>query len=241
MLVLNMGIPRSGTTWAFNVLRCIFLAKGQEYVAINPQGISQTNAALRSAPETGNVIIHTHDVTENIIEYSCRKQCPAFFNIRDPRDVVVSQMRLHDASFSEAVRMTYSAFHSLQTASRIPGLMLIPYEHITRHAEALVFQMAMRIGKYLNPAMVSEIVDRTSITQHRRRMEQVVGCNGQSKIEVNSCFSGRRNVQYDAESLITDRHIQSGKTGRWKEELGHEEQDELDRVFASIIGQLGFD
>lgn len=241
MLVLNMGIPRSGTTWVFNVLRSIFLLKEQEYEAINPQGIFETDAALRSAPKTGNVIIHLHDVTDYVIEYSRQNNCPAFFNIRDPRDVVVSQMRLHDASFREAVIMTNSAFRSLQAATRIPGLMLIPYDQIARHAVALVFQIGMRIGQYLTPAMIAEIVDRTSIAQHRSRMEQVIGTDGQSGIEVDRIFSGRRDVHYDTESLITDRHIQSGKTGRWKDELDSKQQADLNRFFAAIIDQLGFD
>lgn len=236
-----MGIPRSGTTWAFNVLRNIYSAKGQEYETINPQGERETDAALHSAPKAGNVIIHFHDVTQNVIEYARRENCAAFFNIRDPRDVVVSLMRLHDANFSEAVRMTSSAFRSLQSASRIPNLMVIPYEHIGIHAEALIFQMGLRLGQYLSPATVSAITDRNSITQHRKIMEQVSSNDEQSGARVKSIFSGRRNVHYDTGTLITDRHIQSGKSGRWKDELESKEQDHLNHAFAEIINQLGFD
>jgi hypothetical protein len=119
--------------------------------------------------------------------------------------------------------------------------MLIPYAHINHHAEALVFQMALRIGQYLTPAMISDIVDQTSMTRHKRKMEQVLDNDRRSEVDVGRIFSGRRNVQYDTESLITDRHIQSGKSGRWKDELDREQQAHLNRVFAEIIYQLGFD
>lgn len=236
-----MGIPRSGTTWAFNVLRNIYSARGQKYETMNPQGIRETDEALHSVPESSNIIIHFHDVTQKVIECAREQNCVAFFNFRDPRDVVVSLMHLHDATFSEAVRMTTSAFNSMQSASRIPNLMLIPYEHIGVHAEALIFQMGLRLGQYLPPAIVSEIADRNNITKHLKIMEQVSSDDEHSGARVKSIFSGRRNVQYDTETLITDRHIQSGKSGRWRDELDDQEQEHLNLAFTAIVEQLGFD
>ena len=45
----------------------------------------------------------------------------------------------------------------------------------------------------------------------------------------------------DSTHLINDRHIQSGATGRWKEELTQDQQDEVNRTFAEVIARFGFD
>lgn len=240
MLILNMGIPRSGTTWAYNVFRHILDNSGLPYDTSNPHGATAVDAELASASPDRTTILHLHDVTENVVRRACSPGCAAFFNIRDPRDVVVSQMHLHDANFKEAVQMTLGAFVSLQRASAIPGLMLIPYDHIKNHAEALIYQMALRVGHFVALQKAADIEEDTSIGKHHAKMNQVIQQQEQPESGIKSIFTGRRHVKCDEKSLITDRHIQSGETGRWKEELGPDQQEELNRVFANILQQIGF-
>ena len=240
MLILNMGIPRSGTTWAFNVFRHILDRRGLAYDIANPSGGPAVDAVLASVAPRRNMIVHFHEVTENVIQRAGSTDCAAFFNVRDPRDVVVSQMHLHDAGLAEAIKMTMAAFWSLQQASGIPDLMLIPYEHIKDHAEALIYQMALRIGHFISPREAAEIAELTSIGKHREKMQQVAQRHGEPESGVKRVFSGWRHVKYDESSLITDKHIQSGETGRWKKELDPQQQEELNKAFASILKQLGF-
>ena len=173
MLILNMGVPRSGTTWAYNVFRHILDNKGLAYEVSNPSGGPAVDALLASSSPDKNMIMHFHDVTENVKKRACAPDCSAFFNVRDPRDIVVSQMQLHDAEFHEAAEMTLTAFWSLQQASAIPGLMLIPYEHIKDHAEALIYQMALKLGQFITPQEAAEIAELTSIGKHREKMNHV--------------------------------------------------------------------
>jgi len=240
MLILNMGIPRSGSTWAFNVFRRILEFKNLSYETSNPLNASAVNEEIASNAQDHIKILHFHDVTENVITRARSPECAAFFNIRDPRDVVVSLMQLHDAEFREAMTMAASAFMSLQLASRIPGLMLIPYDHIVDHPEALIFQMALKIGHYIAPQAAADIAEQTSIGKHQARMDYVTQNHDQPEAGIQSAFSGRRHVKFDETSLITDRHIQSGKTGRWKEELSLDHQEELNKTFSNILRQLGY-
>lgn len=240
MLVLNMGIPRSGSTWAYNVLRQILDGKQLPYDTANPLNPAEVDKDIASADPERIKIIHMHDVTPAVVARARQPKCAVFFNIRDPRDVVVSLMKLHDAEFSEAVVMAQSSYVSLQHASGIPGLMLIPYDHLRQHPEALIYQMALRIGHFIPLNVAAEIAESTSVARHRATMDHVASAESIVDENIGSVFSGRRQIRFDEASLITDRHIQSGKTGRWKDELDTDQQEELNRVFESIITQLGF-
>lgn len=236
MLILNMGIPRSGTTWAFNVFRHLFDTAALPYTTANPSGFTDVDAAIGAATPGTNTILHFHDVTDRVLQRAAAADCAAFFNYRDPRDVVVSQMRLHETGFDTAVQMTLSAFMSFQKASAIPGLMLIPYPHIGQHAEALIFQMALKTGQFITTAQAATIAAATSIGRHQDKMQDVNTAGNAASV-----FSGQRHVRYDSDSLITDRHIQSGKTGRWKDELDQDQQAAVNQAFAAIVSQLGLD
>lgn len=241
MVILNMGIPRSGTTWVYNVLRSIYSAQGEGCSVLNPLHPVEVENALLSVNENNNTIIHFHDVTESVINFTTQHRCAAFFNFRDPRDVVVSQMRLHDADFEVAVQMTMRAFESFHSATRIPGMMMIPYNHINAHADALIFQIGIRLGRFLRPSEISGIAKETSMARHRKMMHEAASKESDASDKIKASFSGVRNVKYNSETLITDRHIQSGKSGRWKKELDNNQRQVVNRVFNPIIEQFGFE
>lgn len=242
MIILNMGIPRSGTTWAFNVLRYILEAKDVPYATRNANSRAEVDAALAATKPAENLILHFHDITDAAFEAARRPGVASFFCFRDPRDVVVSQMRLHDADFPAAVRAIQAAFKCFKSALGIPGIMVIPYPHIRDHAEALIFQMATTIGRFLTPQTVGDIAQRTSIERHKEVMETLNRpAVGRAEGDAETIFTGVREILMDSTHFINDRHIQSGATGRWKEELTQDQQDEVNRTFAEVIARLGFD
>lgn len=239
MIILNMGIPRSGTIWAFNVLRYILNAVQIPHETINANTPAKVNSIIEDLKPGGSLIIHFHDITVSVRQLMNKQDAISFFNYRDPRDVVVSQMHLHDAPFHIATQMTMLAFKNFEVVLQSPGVMLIPYPHIKMHAAALIFQMALRMGKYIDLRTVHEIAEKTSVQKHKRIMKQV-NLSGEGG-NVQSDFIGKRNIKCDATYLINDRHIQSGVNGRWKHELSTSQQEEVNQIFAPIIKFLGFD
>ncbi len=254
MIVLNMGIPRSGTVWAFNVFRGIFETLDLPYRTCNANSPADVDAALNSAISAAgaispagavsaaepddNLIVHFHDLTGRVEQVAASPDAALFFNYRDPRDIVVSQMKLHGVGFPMAVRMTMEAFRALLAVTKMPGAMLIPYPHIGPHAEALIFQMGLRLGYLLDLVSVRAIAQRTSAARHQQLMKRV---DGSAEQDVRSAFTGQRWIRYDESTLVTDRHIQSGKDGRFKDELSPSQQTEVNRIFADVIDWLGFD
>jgi hypothetical protein len=122
----------------------------------------------------------------------------------------------------------------------LPGIVLIPYPHISEHPEALIFQMATRLGILLKPAELQAIARETSADQHRRVM---AGVQAATDTDAGMAVAQleRRSIRYDEQRLITDRHIQSGRSGRWRDELDPLEQLQVNERFAPLVQVLGFD
>lgn len=242
MIIYNMGIPRSGTVWAFNVFRLIWEQQGISFRTESPNSPPDVDRCLESLDVSENAIVHFHDITPAAIRFAEHEVVRPFFNYRDPRDVVVSQMRLHEVSCEQAVRMTRAAYENLGRAAGLRSILLIPYDHIRDHAEALIFQMAARLGILLNLQTVTAISEETSASSHARIMQALndAGESGDSR-DAATINTGLRDIRFDRKHLITDRHIQHGRSGRWRNELSSAQQVLVNRHFAGVIARLGFD
>lgn len=242
MIILNFGIPRSGTVWAFNVFRKIWERQGVAFETESPNSCAAVDDCVTGLDLTRNVIIHGHDVTPKLIQLAAHPEVRPFFNYRDPRDVVVSQIRLHDVPLENAIEMTAAAYRSLSKAICLPGIMVIPFAHIAEHAEPLIFQMATRLGILLKLGDVKTIAEETSARQHKQIMQNVAEPESSADSgSVATAHLATREIRYDEKHLITDRHIQSGKNGRWREELDATQQAEVQQRFAQLVDVLGFD
>ncbi len=241
MIIFNMGIPRSGTIWTFNIIRNLLTMDGQEYKHISVNGPQQVDMVLHALADLAhqsdtNWIMHFHDVTDLAIQTSEKFDVRPFFNFRDPRDVVVSQMRLHDLAFEDAVMMTDEAYVQFERVGQMPNVMLLPYEHLKAHTPAMVFQIATRLGFVVGTHQVQEVVEQTSLERHR----QIVDSISTAQANIESINQGSREIRIDQEHLLTDRHIQSGAIGRWKSELTSAQQSRCCDQFEPIVDALGF-
>lgn len=63
----------------------------------------------------------------------------------------------------------------------------------------------------------------------------------QEKVPVQKRNNPKRTMRESTTHFINDRHIQSGKTGRWKKELTYEQQKIVNTHFESLLKELGFE
>lgn len=239
MLILNGGIPRSGTVWIYTILREILTLQGVPYALEDANAPAKVDAAIRRyAPEAGALIVHYHDVTDGAVAAAQQPHGRSFYNYRDPRDVVVSLMGLHECSLDDAIELGKYCWSGFPKAVRMPGTMFIPYEFMIGAPEATVFEIGLRLGFLMKVDDVRAVVEKTGADKHRQIMDTVAG--QEAGADVTQVDSGRRVIRYHKTELVNDRHIQSGRQGRWREELDAAQQRTVNEVFAKVIEQLGY-
>ncbi|MGH8246736.1 MAG: sulfotransferase domain-containing protein [Gammaproteobacteria bacterium] len=236
MLILSLGVPRSGTIFVFNVLREALTRRRIEFSSVNAN-YPETTAYLSRYDFSGNVLMHAHNVLPEVQRVLPRENVRAFFNFRDPRDVLVSMMRLHDYSFEKCLELVDISFAQFTTARKFPGVMFIPYTHVMASPDAVIFQVAQKAGVFLSLDEVVQIRKATSIESHTKIMKAV----GAGKVDVQIRRNPKRTMKESSVHFINDRHIQSGRSGRWRRELSAEQQEAVTRHYKPLLVELGFE
>jgi len=236
MLILSLGVPRSGTILVFNVLREILEHRNIEFRTVNTN-YPETTAFLEKHDFSGNVLMHAHNVLPAVQKVIPRRDVITFFNYRDPRDVLVSMMKLHDESFEKCLELTEISFNHLLIARRFPRIMFIPYTQLMSSTEACIFQIAQKLGIFLSLKTVSQIREATSLEAHKKVMQDV----SDRAVSVQVRKNPKRELSESTTHFINDRHIQSGESGRWQRELTAEQQRLATDKFLTLLKQLGFE
>lgn len=236
MLILNMGIPRSGTILIHNIIREILLLNQIVFTSNNANNV-ETEEFLDRYDFSSNVIVHTHTVTKSLNKVFSNKDTHLFYNFRDPRDVLVSVMKLQDMSFDASIDSVNRYFSDFFQIMKYRKIMLIPYEHLINAVDVFVFQIARNLGFILNMQQVARIAKDTDLSYAKKIMEQVAS----SETDVQIRHAANREIKEDKATFITDRHIQSGAIGRWRKELDSKQQAVANRKFKQIFRVLGYE
>ncbi len=115
--------------------------------------------------------------------------------------------------------------------------MILPYERLVADKPGYIFQIAQRLGFWLGHDQVDRIDEATSVDRHKEVMRKVQA--GEMEDLLHRPNSNRVLVE-DPKTLINDRHIQSGVSGRWRHELSDLDQQNASRQFADLLKRYGY-
>ena len=242
MIVFNAGVPRSGTVLVNAILRQIFEANGIRIAQANPHGEALPRL-IRTLQRTAQdryktVLVHTHSWDAEAARLTRGSPfVTGFINYRDPRDVCVSLMRLHDHDFETAAKMTLASFRIFDAMAHEEDLMVLPYERLVADKPGHIFQIAHRLGFWLGQDQVDRIDAETSVDRHKAVMEKVQAGETEGLARRNNT---NRVLVEDPKTLINDRHIQSGASGRWRRELSDADQTAANECFADLLKRYGY-
>lgn len=239
MIVFNAGVPRSGTVYVNALVRHLI---GGPFVQANPHGpeLFPTLEQLVGEDDTHAIpaIVHTHSwdpSTSALVRQ--HDTIVGFLNYRDPRDACVSMMKMHDLSFEEAASEIVDCYSVFEETGAETGWLLIRYENLVTNPVQVVSRIASELGLERSIEAISSALEASSLDRHRAVMQEVT--DGR-RPKIRQRKNRYRVLHEDAETLITDRHIQSGAIGRWRTELGPDECRYLERCFAEILSRYSY-
>ncbi|KAA0133340.1 MAG: hypothetical protein ACIAZJ_16780 [Gimesia chilikensis] len=228
MIIFNFGIPNSGTDWSQAVFKKIWESQNYTFQVEEPTCIEDLNQIIGTMNVHERMILKFDLLTEEAIQAAQQDAVRPFYHYRDPRDVVCTSMELQQASFSDAVEATVSAYQEIHHALPLPGIMVIPYEHIAENADALIFQMATQLGILLKLDAVSRIAEevRELATQP-------------AALATGETTTGA-SVRIDQEHTTETSVVQPLRIGKWRDDLSQSEQAMVNRFFKPLVTQFGY-
>ncbi|MEM7090610.1 MAG: hypothetical protein AAF496_13675, partial [Pseudomonadota bacterium] len=225
------------------IIRQLLGRRGIGVAQANPHG-AELPKLIRRLQDCGEdrfkaVLIHTHSWDDETADLFGRTPFTAgFANFRDPRDVAVSLRKLHELPFENALEATTQYFKLFHRTALGMDVLVIPYEQLAAAKQSYIFQIGRRLGFWPKFDELAEIDQETSVDRHKAVMEQVKD----GKLDTLQSRQNRhRKLVEDSKTLINDRHIQSGASGRWRTELTEDEQAAANEKFAAIIQRYGYE
>ena len=242
MIIVNGGLPRSGTVLVGAMICGILRLQGRSWQRYNPQErrhLPQFAEQVRiRAPEDPVLLVHTHVIDRDVLAaLAARRDAVAFWNCRDPRDAMVSLQHVHDLTLDSAIHAMRIYADIAHLAIDDAAVQALRYEDFIGRPDKLARQLGAALSAELTEAQVEGIVEETSTDSHRKVMDSVAA---EQKPGVRVIRTLRRTMREDPETLINDRHIQSGASGRWRQELGDADQGRVTAALVTQIRNLGY-
>lgn len=207
--VVAAGMPRSGSTWLYNVLRLTLLQH------MNPEDLScGWYQDLQKAPKSPCTLVKVHNLTD----VSLQSGAYILYSYRDIRDCVASAVRRfgleEPMTFARGVMMQDEGWRRLACLS-------LRYE--TVHASIDTRLTAIRqIAKSIGLEVDARVVDAAVVD-----MSEI-------KVSVDASYS---KSSYDPVTLLHPGHITDGGYGTWDRTLSAEDGQRLTARYGDWLAQ----
>lgn len=242
MVILNIGMPRSGTLWRYKLIRDLVIAAGGKdgaeirkryllhpfYVELNSHidTLSYRRLPISMIPSLlgETYVLNTHSWPTSFVKHNLRKgRIKAIYGYRDPRDCILSIL---DYSQRELLHYSASQFKnlkSLEQAADYMEMFLDFWDQWTSIPETLVLKYEDQLVDH--QATINQILEYLDLDLSPEETDRVIS-------------------QYPPQEPARDgasTHFSKGIAHRYKTEFSPEQQTYLIERFGPFLERMGYD
>ncbi|MGF6530556.1 hypothetical protein P3T20_001330 [Paraburkholderia sp. GAS206C] len=193
MIVLIAGMQRSGSTFSFNIVREVLLARGAVHQEATNQVVEQLTA------DCDHLLIKSHEPDDLALRLVAHGAVRVVCTMRRPEDAAASWITTFGFPEDQAIA-TIKAW--LRTYEKIkPFALTVPYDLLEKHPVVA----AHRIGRYISPDVgwreAYRIARRYSKENIKKRTDALDRASS-DVVDVNFSW-------YDRETFFHRRHVSS--------------------------------
>lgn len=199
--IVVCGMPRSGSTLLFNILREIVridLDKSDGFFTTDKQ------YALVIKSERSYIVKKTHNLSWIIIKRIKKKKSIGFFTHRDIRDIFVSMMQIGWIKDFKTF-LNYHLPRIINIAliyAGVKNMHIYSYEQLINNKIEILKNLQTILNIKLDENSIAKILKKTSIDETNKKVSKLA-----------------KNQEYDPSSHIHRNHIRDAKIGKWKDKL----------------------
>ena len=236
MLIVNGGLPRSGTVLVGLIIQELLTYHKVNFTSLNLHGDQLKNFIdnfdTHPSNRYKNYLIHTHTWSDSFV----KNHGIIFWNHRHPLDALASIMKLHDKNFQDSLKFIIASINDgkfMENKSRI----LIPYEFLARHNQVYISVIASTIGLPVGFETCEAIAKSCSSETVKTKMNLL---GSEQYVDKRVLNNTNRTMVEDTKTFINDRHIQSGKYMRFKDELDELQITTATEALKPFIDKYGY-
>jgi hypothetical protein len=194
MIVLVAGMPRSGSTFSFNVAREILRTRGTVYQEASEDVVG---AACRS-DGVDHLLIKAHKLDAPSLALARSGGMRIIMTVRRAEDAVASLINTFDTVPETIALQVMRDWLELYQQLR-PHALVVPFEQVDRRPWLATLRIARLLNLRIAPTVGLAITRRFSKAEVKRRTE-TMSCRDAGVIDLG--FS-----QYDQETFFHRRHV----------------------------------
>ena len=228
MVVVCNGMPRSASTWAFNVALglCRATDPDSEVYSGYDENVEQFFA---SAPATAvHLVVKCHGLDACGRRLARSGAGKTIYTWRDPADAVVSCMNMFGYDFERAFAAVESSLVLCDFLRRAGTALIMGYDEITTAPAEAVARFMEYLGLDRSERIAAGVADENSFERMHERAEQLRQRNGTRLVWVGE-------FAHDPETLLHPGHLRDGRTGYGREILGPHEIDRCDALLERYV------
>ncbi len=222
--ILICGMPRSGSTLVFNIVRDLYGIENDENRYF--KNIYNYNKLLLVSSDK---IFKTHIYDEYIRKRIISGKTKAIFTYRDIRDVTVSLHQrgwLDDTSLFCKRRMKRISYNSLLYAA-IPQVLSLRYEEFFYNAEQLVRGLKDFLEIEVDDKLIDEIISKYSRDNVSERLNNIE-------------FNAKAKDEYNISTGFHKNHIYDSEIGKWENYFSIEYRKQLSNDWDLFLDKFGY-
>jgi hypothetical protein len=225
MVVICAGMPRSASTWSFNV--CTRLLRAAYPSASIGSGYSDRllDWLANEHVEHDHFVLKSHVLGEAGLSLLRLGAARAVYTSRDPYDAITSTMAMFEVTFEVALGLVVDSLRLWEEGLRPLGVLQILYEQIVNQPEDAIRQIAAMM--HVQPSVeVIETIHRSTSMNAMREVSARLGQSSESTVR-------QGGFVFDKETLLHPRHIRHGGCGYGRQSLT---SDQLEQVAGALTG-----
>jgi hypothetical protein len=227
MIVFIAGMPRSGSTFSFNVVRDVLRTRGSVYQGEGSP--PNTFRELAKAGDAKHVLIKVHELDETGVLMARCGAARVICTIRDPEDAVSSWMEAFDFSEKHSIlviRKWLRLYIMLQ-----PFALTISYRTVDHHP----LIAARRIMRFVVPGVRLSEIRRSSRRHSKLEVKKRTDALSRDQQDTKDIgFSW-----YDSNTFFHRRHISSLRSRSAQERLPLEQVQRIRAALAEETAAAG--
>ncbi len=231
MIVLCNGMPRSGSTWSFNV--CLKLLRMADPRARICAQFTHAPGDLIDTlePQCDHLVLKSHGLDCLSMAMSCSGAAKVVYTHRDPYDAVASLMQMFQYTFEQAAEAIERALALYEFHRGHGQALIVPYRALREKPR----QTIRAISRYLRLDISAAAADRVSAETSFAAMKAMADQIG----EGDSGFLVRRAGDvYDSRTHLHRNHVRHGGTGYGRRMLSIRQQRSITKMLRQFDGRV---
>ncbi|NES18678.1 MAG: hypothetical protein F6K41_07040 [Symploca sp. SIO3E6] len=235
MIIFCSGMPRSASTWSFNVCRLILKATSKSYISGYVGEGQAVDDYLQTASSSNRYILLKTHVPGNLALQMIQSQTAKnIYTYRDPRDVLCSRLSFEQIIYDMALTGTMGNFKMLDWYQKNGDTLFVCFEQITSNPITEISRIADYLEIDLNKSTYENICQETSLENSRKISNAIKTLTSDQIFQIGSHTIERT-------TLLQTNHIYNAKIGRWHEELRPDQQLIANSMFKPWLLKLNYE